>query len=403
MTLGYDTQLGPTGFQTQQEKLVDWQNQLRSGKYAIDPNFTITTPEGVSELTAEQAWFGLLAAEIVSIEAVVANIFDQMSPTTASSAGLEALFSILDLQRKKATPTTIKVQVTGTPLTPLNNQLVLEQLTQQLFKFPAQFTIPNTGAAQTILTSVENLPIPITVGNAKWSPVNPPNTAINTITDIEDSVVGSPLETDEAFKLRKERELGALSIATEDAILAAVSKVNGVTSLNGEFNRSPVLSASGVPGWHMEIVVEGGVDLEIADAIDLYRHGTEATFGNIMVTASSGRVVYFTRPLTVDVEAEYNIINTGADVFLDNDTRLAIAADILSQTINRINFEQGVGDDVAPSALTNIVLNTMPEQSINQITILAAKLGDPLTPGLVGITKRERARVLANNITVDIT
>lgn len=403
MTIGWNAQTGITGLQTQDEKLLDWQTQLQSGVYAIHPNFKITTPNGTSELTPEQAIFGLLSANIVAIESTLAILFAQLSPSTAEGVGLDALFSLLNLERKKATPTTSKVQVVGSPLTILNNQLVLHESTQQLFQFAPQFTIPNTGAAQTILTSIESIPIQISAGDSAWSPVNPPNTAISSITSLEDSVTGNPQETSEAFRLRKDRELGALSIATEDAILATVSRVSGVTSLNGEFNRSPVLSPSGVPGWHIELVVEGGNDLDIANAIDLYRHGEAATFGNIAITASSGRLVYFSRPTLVDVEVQYTIKNGGADVFLDKDTRSAIEAEILEKTINRINLEQGVGDDVSPSSLTDIVLDTMPPQSINQITILAAKLGDPLTPALIGISKRERARALAQNIDVSIT
>jgi len=402
MTIGWNSQTGITGLQTLQEKLSDWQTQLRSGKYAISPNFTITTPAGVSELTPEQAWFGLIAQEIISAENTVALIFDQMSPTTARGVGLDALFSILDLTRKSAQPTTVKVQVSGTPFAPLNSQLVLQEDTQQLFQFGSQVTLPDTGAAQTIVTSIQNIPIQINTGNANWTPVNPPNTAIFTITALEDSHVGNPLETDEAFVARKSRELGVLSIATEPAIISAVSQVQGVASLNGEFNRSPVTSASGVPGWYMEIVVEGGADLEIANAIDIFRHGEEATFGNVQVTASSGRIVFFSRPSIVDVKMQFTIVNTGADVFLDADTRLAIAASIRSAVLTRINIDQGVGDDIAPAAFNDIVIGLMPAQSINMITILAAKLADVLSPGLVGITKRERARALFANITVSI-
>jgi len=101
MTIGWNSQTGIIGLQTLQEKLSDWQTQLRSGAYAISPNFTITTPVGVSELTPEQAWFGLIAQEIISAENTVALIFDQLSPTTARGVGLDALFSILDLTRKR--------------------------------------------------------------------------------------------------------------------------------------------------------------------------------------------------------------------------------------------------------------------------------------------------------------
>lgn len=402
MAIEWDPQVGVVGLQTLQEKLTSWQNKYRSGKYAINPNFTITTPENVTELTPEQAWFGLIAGEVILIEGAVALIWDQMSTSTAEGVGLDALLSLLELRRKAATATTVKIELTGQPLLPAPNQLVLHEGTQQLFKLPNQFAIPTTGAVQTILTSVENLAVQIDAGSSDFTPVNPANVGIFTITAIEDSRVGNPAENDDAYLLRKDRELGSISIATEPAIIAAVSRVQGISSLNGEFNRSPATSASGVPGWHMEIVVEGGADLDIANAIDIYRHGEEATFGDIVITAASGREVRFTRPSLVDVQVVYDIINFGADVILDNDTKAAIAAAIVQATINRINFEQGVGDDIAPSALNSIVLAIMPPQSINQITIQASKLGDPLGLGLVGITKRERARLLFTNITVNI-
>ena len=402
MAIGWDAQTGIVGLTTLQEKLADWQQQLRSGAYAIHPNFLITTPPGTSELSPEQAIFGLLATEIISAENTVALLFDQLSDTTAEGVGLDALYSLLDLFRRPANPTTVKVQVSGVPFATLNNQLVLHEGSKQLFKFPSVFAMPNTGAAQTTLTSVENLAIQITSGDSVWTPVNPPNTSISTITAILDSVVGNPPESDEAFRLRTGRELGNVAIASEDAIIAGVSSLSGVASINGEFNRSPNMSLSGVPGWHMEVVVEGGVDLDIENMIDLLRHAEEATFGTVSITSSSGRIINITRPTFGNVQVEMTIVNTGADVLLDTDTRAAIAAEIVESVVTRINFEQGVGDDISPSGFSDIVIIKMPEQSIAQITILASRLGDPLDPGLVGITKRERAQVSFSDITVNI-
>ena len=97
------------------------------------------------------------------------------------------------------------------------------------------------------------------------------------------------------------------------------------------------------------------------------------------------------------------IQTSGSDFpVLDIDTQNAILSAIFSDAVDRVNITLGVGDDVAPVTFGDIVEEHMPAGSINTYLITARVNPNPFASTLVGISKRERPRLLLANVSGNI-
>jgi len=179
--LAFDPTVGLVGAETVQEKLLRWQDSYRNGTYQIDPAFTVVSSPGQTSLTVEQALVGFFAEQVVSLEGAISLLYDQTSKYTAEGRGLDAILSILNVFRLSPTPTTVQVQVVGTPLASLGGQIVLSENSQELFAFPTTYSVPAAGSGSVTLTSLNDGPIQIANGDQDWTP-NPANTNITSIT-----------------------------------------------------------------------------------------------------------------------------------------------------------------------------------------------------------------------------
>lgn len=405
--IDFDPAVGLVGGETVQEKLTRWQDDPTIGLRAtISAEITITTAAGQTELTPEQALCGLLADDMVHLEGRVALLYDQTNPDTAEGRGLDNVSNLRDARRRGATSTTVLVAVVGTPLADLSSVRVLHNLTQTFFRFPSTAVLSAAGTGSFTLTAEVGGPTQVAAADSGWTPT-PANADIASVTAALDASVGADAEGDPTLRRRVNAEDGSQQTATRAAMLNAVRALPGVGSVTGIFADSP-LPKDGVPGWHAEIVVEGGSDQEIADALDVVAHGVQAWFGTTTVTAASGNVVKFTRPTTVDVKMNIAAVNTGADVVIDAVTRPAVFALISARAQDKVNTED-VGIDVVPAVFGSIVEGAFtdsgfdPDQAIVSVTITAARLADPLSADAVGLSKRERGRLLAANVSGGVT
>lgn len=169
---------------------------------------------------------------------------------------------------------------------------------------------------------------------------------ITSVTNVEKEVLGRNRETDTELRLRRAKSLAISGVATLDAIVSRVAQVDSVTSVTGTENKT-LATVSGIPGKAFEIVVSGGDDTEIAQAIwDSKPAGIEA-FGTTSenATDSSGtlQAVGFTRPTNVNlyVDVRYSLYseelfpsageNTIKEIVLATGSTLNIGNDVIAQ------------------------------------------------------------------------
>jgi hypothetical protein len=124
-------------------------------------------------------------------------------------------------------------------------------------------------------------------------------------TNLLDAALGRVVETDPALRVRREQLLRAEGNAALDAVAADVRAVADVTSVRIFENATATTDADGVPPHSFEVLVLGGADNAIAQAIwdsrptGIAAHGTSS--GTATDADGGAHTVLFTRPTAVPI------------------------------------------------------------------------------------------------------
>lgn len=86
------------------------------------------------------------------------------------------------------------------------------------------------------------------------------------VDNTEPGLIGSQPERDEEFRMKRERELSASGSSTLNSIISTISQTSGVIDVYGAENNKSII-VDGIPPHSVHIIVYGGVDADIADAI----------------------------------------------------------------------------------------------------------------------------------------
>ena len=135
--------------------------------------------------------------------------------------------------------------------------------------------------------------------------------------DANDAAVGDEIETEEAFRLRREELVAATGAATKDAITADVRAVDDVASAETFKNDTDYTDSNGVPPHAVEVLVLGGDGDEIAQAIWDSVAGGIQVFGSTSGTAvdanGDDQTVAYSRPTSMAIWLEIDLNVTLAE------------------------------------------------------------------------------------------
>lgn len=144
-----------------------------------------------------------------------------------------------------------------------------------------------------------------------------PLAGVLNVTNQTDAVVGTDVEIDADYRVRREQELAQPGSGTASAILAALSEVKGISNIVVFQNRTDA-TVDGMPPHSVEVLARGGDSLVIASLIQQNVDAGVNTFGNqtVAVTDADGFVenIQFSRPVEILI---YNdlILSVDASVF----------------------------------------------------------------------------------------
>lgn len=176
---------------------------------------------------------------------------------------------------------------------------------------------------------------------------------------------GTDLESERALRLRRELSLGALGSASARAIRSAVLAVTGVTDCFVFENDGDVTDADGIPPHAFEVVVAGGTNFDVAQAIYTAKGATAGTYGTSSqnVTDSSGftKVVLYSRPVDLNIWATFNLIIDPA-LFPSNGAAQVKAAVVAWALLNIHTGSEVRSSPLVPLAFTipGVVESTLP-------------------------------------------
>lgn len=238
-----------------------------------------------------------------------------------------------------------------------------------------------TGPLQGFAGSITTIETPV----AGWAAVTNPL----------DAVPGRDLESDPDLRLRRAFEIAGIGSSPLDAVRAEVSAVAGVSNVIVFENTTD--ATVGTIGPHgIEVLVEGGVDTAIADAIKGAKAAGIATFGTTMLTRalSNGNPVdiRFSRPTSVNIWVTVSLLKDAANYPLDGDEQVKAALVAYGDT-------RELGRDVVASALSGAIFKAVP--GVLDVTIL--RIGTAPSPGsnvTIPLSIRERADFDTSRIVV---
>jgi uncharacterized phage protein gp47/JayE len=241
-------------------------------------------------------------------------VYNQSSPQTAVGAGLDRVVRMSGLARLAVSYSTVDLNLSGTAGAVITNGTA-QDTSGNLWNLPASVTLDGTGQATVTATcatpgavaaAAATITIIATPGAAEpvggWTGVTNPDAAI----------LGVPTEEDSQLRARQAVSVALPSLTALEATLAAVLAIDGVTRVAPGYptpggpgtsieNPTGGVDSWGNPEHSISMVVEGGTDAEVAQAI--YSKKTPGAYTNgstaIAVTSSytgMQEVIRFYRP-----------------------------------------------------------------------------------------------------------
>ena len=135
------------------------------------------------------------------------------------------------------------------------------------------------------------------------------------------TIVGVDEETDADLKIRRRRSVAIASEGYLESIEASIANISGVTAVTAIANETDTTDADGTPAHTLWILVEGGDDDEIAQAIYAKKSAGAGLRGDeeVIITRPNGRTytVYFDRPTAQDLYIRFSLQIPGG--LLDTD------------------------------------------------------------------------------------
>lgn len=313
-------------------------------------------------------------------QALLASVLDSLYRDGAQGRILDRLATITgDLPRQGPSQSTIQGRLSGTPGTDCANKLVRYAPNGTLWRTPGTgATIGGGGTVDVELRAEDDGAVEAEENSADWEVVTA-TTGWDSVESLGSLQVGELEEDDPTFRARL---VASESVArgTEQAIVAALLRVPGVTSVALDNNRTLVTNANGVPGKTVEALVVGGSDQDVADALFEVVCGDTGTFGNttVEVERPDGRPldVLFSRVEELQAYALVTLTSTGAEEDLPSDYEDQVRAAVAARAA-----QLAPGQDLHQAWFVGAIVDALPTNSVVDVDVLF-----DLDPGGAGAT-----------------
>lgn len=251
------------------------------GIYGSDSYIDPDSQDGQMLAVFAQAQFDSNAAAVA--------LFNSFNPDNAQGTQLSSLVRINGIKRDVATNSSVVVTIGGNIYTVINNGVVQDQ-NGNLWNLPAVVAIPSSGTI--LVTAVAQQPgnIAAAINTVNiiatatygWNSVNNPTYA---------AVAGAPVEQDAALRLRQAASVALPASSPLGSIYAAIGQLPGITNFTIYENSTAVTDVNGVPSHSIDVVVQGGNLVQIAQTIQQTKSPGTGTYGStteVVTDATSG-------------------------------------------------------------------------------------------------------------------
>lgn len=230
------------------------------------------------------------------------------------------------------------------------------------------------------------------------------------VLNIEDAMIGSAIETDDALRVRFKASLHtAAAKANIDSIRGALLALESVEEAFVFENVEHDTNADGIPGHAIEAVVTGSAtDEEIGEVLLAYTSAGIKTYGNTTVSIADSRgfahSIQYTVPEDLDVylavTIEANRSTWPSEALVDTAARGSGRAK--QALLDFGSTELVVGRDVDPSALIGAVFSAAIPGTLS-VSVALDTSADPVATARLPVSLREVARFDSARTTVTVT
>lgn len=313
------------------------------------------------------------AAEITAANALRVKIeVNDVQPATAytvtidgtpyehTSGGTPTAGSILSGLRtliNAGTQATATVDMDSLSITTADSQ------TARIFSVSANLAISEVGSpGQFQAQSMGNLLLPA----GALSEIETPVFGWEAVANLLPGTPGRSIESDPALRLRRRQSIDFTARATTDAIFSRVAALEGVVDVLVYDNKTDETDAFGVPRQHVWVIVQGGDDVEIAQAIFSVMPGGIGYFGAEEVRITSAVTgqdhdIRFERPTPVEVWIDMTVKAT-------NGFGEADADEIKARIVQYVRENVGISKTLFYSRLFTPI-NSVPNHEVLELFI----------------------------------
>lgn len=363
--------------------------------------------------TSESAPFGqflrIQASKLREVWEVAEGVYSAAYPSSANGVPLRNVGAITGTLPRAATRSTVVGRVTLAAGATLPIGRVASVQGNSAARFRTIEAVTNTGAspAQFNVRMESETLGPVRANAGTLTVIATPSTGWTAVTNVSDAVLGLAEETDEEFRIRREKELRSIGGTTVDAIRAdLLTSIPLLRSVGVFENATDFTNGDGLPPHSFEAVVWDGSPTgtvvtadEIARRVWSSKPAGIATYG--LATASFvdrlgiTRTVLFSRPTIRNVYLGFEI---SVNASLWDPTRGP--ALIREAAVDLGDTTLGVGDDVI---VARFVCAAIDIPGVTDVLVRAGFSASPVGTSNLAIGVRELADIDTSRITVTVT
>jgi len=272
----------------------------------------------------------ILAQTIRTFNEALLSIYNGHDPDLAIGKQLENIASLNGIIRQGGTFTQQQITIT------VDRDLTLQGLDNNANDVNGTgFTVADNLGQKYILLDTVNLTPGIHVKTFRAKDMGVITSQVNTITvpitiilgvvginNTSGAVsIGKSEETDAEFRLRRQLSIANAASGDVDSIQSAILNVTGVTEAAVFNNNTSSTNTKGIPGHSVWVIVEGGANTDIANAINAKLNPACGMKGSIAVNIKkqSGDVeqILFDRSQSKNLYTRFNIKKISAEYTFD--------------------------------------------------------------------------------------
>lgn len=351
-------------------------------------------------------FIGVTSLEILEAYEDLAELYSNLNPNSSEGRMLENIALFGGLIRKNRAFSTGIVTFTGTPGTDIPESTVIHVNGDNDRRFLTR-SLDTVGPGGTVSVRV--------IAETAGATAAPAGTltelevaipGITSVTNAKDITVGTDnIESDSAFRSRRNATLSIGGNGTALAIKAALQQLDGVTAVRVIVNDTFSFKERGDgvyqrPPNSVECVVEGGDEVDIIETIVLTKSATSEAFGLTMAQYTDFldniHQVRYSRPALIDVTIEVSYRIYDEETFPeDGESR------IVQEILDFAEVEYDLGVDLLVDRLCVPIFNV---PGIKNVDIRVGK-GDALPSASlveddIPIELFEKANITESNISV---